>query len=101
MILIYVHKSWLGTIGKVADLLAVMEPHHEHVSMLAASAEVNFPFVEAKLVRRDAFAGKWLLPSSIPVNLVSGIFDMTRAEAEKFGFQPPDEVAETSPPKDL
>jgi hypothetical protein len=32
--------------------------------------------------------------------LVSGIFDMTRAEAEKFGFQPPDEVAETSPPKD-
>jgi hypothetical protein len=88
MLVIYVHKSWLDQIGKVADLIVIQESSNEYVSILAASARVEFPFVEAKLVRRDVLAGQWLLPSSVPVQLVSGLFDLTREEAKNFGFHP-------------
>ncbi len=89
MILIYVDKSWLESIGKVADLLAIEEASHHYISMMADSADVKSSFVEAKLLRRDAVAGEWFLPSSVPLAVVSGMFYLTRAETEKFGFRLP------------
>ena len=88
MVAIYVQRTWLKTIGDVAGLLLVVEHEGDYVSFLAGKIEVNYPFVEAKIARRqiedthDVF-----LPAKIPVGVISGIFDLTRKEAaSKYGF---------------
>ena len=87
MVAIYMQRTWLKTIGDVAALLMVLEHEGEYVSFLAGKIEVNYPFIEAKVARKkfdeneDVF-----LPAKIPVGVISGIFDLTRKEASKYGF---------------
>src|SRR6266481_2361953 len=54
MVAIYVQRTWLKTIGDVADLLLVTEHEGEYVSFLAGKIEINFPFVEAKVARKES-----------------------------------------------
>ena len=51
MFAIYVQRSWLNTVGDIAGLILVREQAGDCVSLLAGSATVNFPFVEAKLAK--------------------------------------------------
>lgn len=53
MVAIYVQRTWLKTISDVANLLLVVEDEGEYVSFLAGKVEVNFPFVEAKVARKE------------------------------------------------
>lgn len=87
MIVIFVQKSWVDTIGDVADLLLFRGEQNGYVSILAGKAVAGYPFVEAQLARKDITEhGKVFIPSNIPSNLVSGIFDLTETETSKFGF---------------
>jgi len=84
---IYVQRSWLKTIGSVAELLLTVEHEGEYISFLAGKIEINFPFVECKVARKEVNeTHDVFLPAKIPVNVVSGIFDLTRKEASKYGF---------------
>jgi hypothetical protein len=92
MVAIYVQRDWLKTIGETAKLLFVMEHEGEYIALLAGKVEMDYPFVDAQVVRSkrteydDAF-----LTALIPSHLVSGIFDLTVAEAKQYGFTPPKE----------
>jgi hypothetical protein len=87
MVAIYVQRTWLKTIGDVADLLLTVEHEGEYVSFLAGKIEVNYPFVEAKVARKEVTeTHDVFLPAKIPVGVISGIFDLTRKEASKYGF---------------
>ncbi len=87
MVAIYVHRDWLKTIGDVADLLLTIEHEGDYVSFLAVKIEVNYPFVEAKVARKEILeTHDVFLPAKIPVAAVTGIFDLTRKEASKYGF---------------
>ena len=89
MFAIYVRKSWLRTIGEIADRIIVREESAEYVSLLAADAITNFPFAETKLARKQATdKGDSFLGSQIPASEISGIFNLTAAEVTKFGFHP-------------
>jgi hypothetical protein len=91
MIVIFVQKSWLGTIGDVAELLLIEQHPNDYISVLAGPTVVNFPFVEAELARKTVTEqGEIFLPAKIPVGMVSGIFDLTQGETKKFGFHPPE-----------
>ena len=87
MVAIYVQKTWLKTIGDVAELLLVRDHEGAYVSFLAGKIEVNYPFIEAKVARKK-FDGNEdvFMPAKIPVGVISGIFDLTRKEASKYGF---------------
>jgi hypothetical protein len=90
MIVIYVKKEWLETIGEAADLLLIRAEQNNYVSILAWGVVRGFPFVEARLASKSAMeSGEYLVPSSIPTHLVSGIFDLTAGEAERLGFHQP------------
>jgi hypothetical protein len=92
MVAIYVPKSWLKTIGDVADLIVFWE-EGETVSLLADGASANQAFVDAQLARRRAAEnGSAFLPAQIPITTVFGIFDLTEQEQRKYGFQNPGEV---------
>jgi hypothetical protein len=81
MVAIYVQRTWLKTIGDVADLLLTVEHDGEHISFLAAKIEVNFPFLEAEIAKKEVTGTHDVfLPALIPVNVVSGIFDLTKKE---------------------
>ncbi len=87
MVAIYVQKSWLKTIGKVAKLLLTQDEDGDYISFLAGKVEVNFPFVEAKVARTEGEeTDNVFLPLKIPVAVISGIFDLTRKEVSKYGF---------------
>jgi hypothetical protein len=89
MIVIYIKKSWLDTIGDTAKLLRVREESNDHVSILAANKrmDANFPFVEAYLAREEVTEnGEVFILSRIPVGVVTGIFDLTKKETSKYGF---------------
>lgn len=89
MFAIYVQRSWLNTIGDIANIIAVYEQTGDCVSVLAGSAAVNYPFVEAKLARKQPTEkGDAFLPAQIPVAVVSGIFNLTSGEVSKYGFHP-------------
>jgi hypothetical protein len=89
MISIYVPKSWLKTIGDVADLIVFRE-EGDTVSLLADGASANQAFVDAQLARRRAADnGSAFLPAQIPIASVFGIFDLTEQEQTKYGFQNP------------
>ena len=89
MIAIYVTKSWLKTVGEIADRIVVRHEPGEYVSLLAADAIVNFPFVETKLARKEATdKGDSFLGAQIPVSEISGIFNLTAKEAAACGFHP-------------
>ena len=93
MIVIFVQKSWVDTIGDVADLLLIRGEQNGYVSVLAGKAVAGYPFVEAQLARKEVTeSGKVFIPSSIPTNLVSGIFDVTEIETSKFGFHQPNKA---------
>ena len=89
MVLIYVHVSWLEIIGvEVAELLALTkQTSKDHVGILATSAEIKFPYVEAKLLLKEKQGRERFMNSSIPTTLVSAIFDVPQTEAKKLGFQ--------------
>jgi hypothetical protein len=90
MVVIYVRKDWLSTIGDTADLLLVRGTANDYVSFLAdPTVRVDHPFVEAKIARKDVSQGEYFVPSKIPVGLVSGIFDLTMKETSKYGFHGP------------
>ena len=90
MFAIYVRRAWLHTVGEIADRLIVRAEPGEYVSLLAADAITNFPFVEAKLARKELTQkGDAFLSAQIPAAEVSGIFNLTAAEAGKYGFHPP------------
>jgi hypothetical protein len=92
MIVIYVQKSWLDTIGDTADLLLTLAEKNDCVSILAMEQKLDSDstFVHARLTRKDAGEGDaWFIPSSIPTRLVEGIFNMTRKETKRFGFSGP------------
>ena len=90
MKVIYIEKKWLEMIGDVKDILLIRSEDGDYISVLAQEKkmEINFPFVEANLIRKlDTDDDEYLLPAKIPVSLISGIFDLTRTEAEnKYGF---------------
>jgi hypothetical protein len=91
MVAIYVPKSWLKTIGEVADLIVFRE-EGDTVSLLAAGAAANPPFVDAQLARRrPSENGSAFLPAQIPITSVFGIFDLTEQEQSKYGFQNPNQ----------
>ncbi|MGA8223035.1 MAG: hypothetical protein WB780_15410 [Candidatus Acidiferrales bacterium] len=91
MVVIYIQKSWLGTIGEVADLLLTQEHPNDYISVLAGPTVVSFPFVDAELARKVATEkGEYFVPARIPATLISGIFDLTQGETKKFGFHPPE-----------
>lgn len=90
MIAIYVTKSWVKTAGEIAQRIIIREQPGEYVSLLAADAIVNFPFVETKLARKEATdKGDSFLGAQIPVSEISGIFNLTAKEAAAYGFHPP------------
>ena len=90
MKVIYIEKKWLDMIGDIKDILLIRSEDGDYISVLAQEKkmEINFPFVEANLIRKlDTDDDEYLLPAKIPVSLISGIFDLTRTEAEnKYGF---------------
>jgi len=89
---IYVQRAWLKTIGDVADLLQTREEVGDYVSFLAGKIEVNYPFVQADIARKEVTETSEVFVSAlIPVNVVHGIFDLTRKEVRKYGFHPPEE----------
>jgi hypothetical protein len=91
MFAIYVQRTWLNTIGDVAGLVTIWEQTGDCVSVLAASAAINYPFVEAKLARKQSTEkGDAFLPAQIPIAVVSGIFNLTSGEVSKYGFHPPE-----------
>jgi len=90
MFAIYVRRAWLHTIGEIGDRIIVREEPGEYVALLAADAITNFPFVEAKLARKELTQkGDGFLSAQIPVAEISGIFNLTAIEAGKYGFHPP------------
>lgn len=90
MIAIYVRKSWLKTIGEIADRIIVREEPGEYASVLASDAITDFPFVETKLARKEVTdKGDAFLSAQIPVSEISGIFSLTNLEASKYGFHAP------------
>jgi hypothetical protein len=87
MIVIFVQKSWIETIGDVADLILIRDKQKGYVSLLAGKYDVNPPFINAHLARKDvADDDECFIPAVIPANCVSGIFDLTRKETTKYGF---------------
>ena len=87
MVAIYVQRNWLKTIGDVAHLLLTVEHEGDYVSFLAGNIEINPPFMEAKIARKEyKETDQVFLPAKIPVGVISGIFDLTRKEASKYGF---------------
>ncbi len=87
MVAIYVQKSWLKTIGRVANLLLTQDEDGDYISFLAGKVEINFPFVETKVARKEGEdTDNIFLPLKIPVGVISGIFDLTRKEVSKYGF---------------
>ncbi len=92
VVVIYVQKSWLDTIGDTADLLLTLAEKNDCVSLLAAEEKLDSDstFVHARLARKDeGEGGAWFIPSSIPTRLVSGMFNMTKKETRRFGFSGP------------
>jgi hypothetical protein len=88
MVVIYIEKKWLNTIGDIKDLLLIRSEEENYISVLAAEKKltVGFSFVEADLIRKEEDEEP-LLPAKIPSSLVSGIFDLTKEETQsKFGF---------------
>jgi len=87
MVAIFVQRTWLKTIGDVASLFLTVEHEGEYVSFLAGKIEVNYPFVEAQIARKEVSESSGVfLPAKIPVAVISGIFDLTRNEESKYGF---------------
>jgi hypothetical protein len=87
MNVIFVQKSWLETIGDVANCLLIREEQNNCISLLAGKYDLNPPFVDAHLARKDIGEdGECFIPAMIPMNFVSGIFDMTKKETSKYGF---------------
>lgn len=91
MNVVFVHKTWLDAIGDVGKLLYVrtIPEQGEYVSLFAGPATVNFPFIEVELITKPETEGKISIPAKIPVGQVAGVFDLTEAEARKYGFVPP------------
>jgi hypothetical protein len=88
MVEIYVQRTWLKTIGDVADLFLTIDHEGEYVSFLGGKVEVNYPFVEAQFARRDVTeTDEVFLPAKIPAAVISGIFDLTEGGESKYGFQ--------------
>jgi len=88
MNVIYIDKKWLDTIGDIKDLLLIRSEDGDFISVLATEKNLNitFPFVETNLIRKLE-EEEYLLPAKIPVSFISGIFDLTKREAEsKYGF---------------
>jgi hypothetical protein len=91
MLAIYVQKSWLSSIGDIAQLVVLREEADDVVSLVAGPVRVNFPFVEAELARREVTEkGDVFISAKIPTAVITGIFDLTVGEAKKLGFHPPD-----------
>jgi hypothetical protein len=90
MNVIYIEKKWLDMIGDIKDILLIGSEDGDYISVLAMEKrlEITFPFVEANLIRKlDTDDEEYFLPAKIPVLHISGIFDLTRREAEnKYGF---------------
>ncbi len=82
MIVIYVQKSWLAEIGDSAGHFFVEVQENDCVKLLAASTEIDHPFLVAQLARTNVTSRNetFLLTAHIPLNLVRGIFDLTEAE---------------------
>ena len=90
MIGIYIQKSWLDTIGDMKDVFFFREKANNHIMVIAGKVQVNYPFLEAKLARKQATdSGEVFLAARIPTGLVSGTFDLTEGETSEYGFVPP------------
>jgi hypothetical protein len=92
MIVIYVKEEWLDTIGETADLLLVVKGKNGYVSLLAEPKKLatDSPFVYAHLARKLGHDDdKPYVLAMIPVGVISGMFDLTKKEANKLGFETP------------
>ncbi|PYU50437.1 MAG: hypothetical protein DMG48_14085 [Acidobacteria bacterium] len=88
MIVIYIQKNWLDTIGDVKNMILVRSEDENYISVLAMEKKLTagYPFVEANLIRKMD-DDEPFLPAKIPFSLISGIFDLTKKETEsRFGF---------------
>jgi len=91
MVVIYIQKSWLDTIGDIKDMILVRSEDENYISVLASEKKLTavYPFVEANLIRKMEY-DEPVLSAKIPFSLVSGIFDLTKKETQsKFGFVTP------------
>ena len=91
MTVIFIHKSWLSTIGKgVVDLFFSFDLSNDHISVVAESAEAAYPFLETKLLRKKpGKSGELFIRARIPIHLVSGTFDISEEETTReYGFVP-------------
>ncbi len=91
MVVIYIQKNWLDTIGDIKDMILVRSEDENYISVLAMEKKltVGYPFVEANLIRKMD-DDEPFVPAKIPFSLVSGIFDLTKKEMQsKFGFVTP------------
>jgi len=86
MVVIFVQKAWLETIGDMAGELIIRSETANAIALFAGRVKINYPFVEAELVRKGE--GKAFIPSHIPSAVITEMFDMTESEAESFGFHP-------------
>ena len=91
MIAVYVRASWLEEIGDMQQsLVRESGPARDVVSLLAGEAHVSYPFIDAKIVRRQASDREGVfLTVRIPVDAVRGIIDLTEAEEKSYGFMGP------------
>jgi hypothetical protein len=92
VIAVYVQRSWLQELGEIGESLvswreATMPDHL--MLLLAAEVHINFPFVEAKLVRLEKSDSGHFVSANIPADAVRGFFDLTRAQEKKYGFTRP------------
>jgi len=88
VIVIYIQKNWLDTIGDVKNMILVRSEDENYISVLAMEKKLTagYPFVEANLIRKMD-DDEPFLPAKIPFSLISGIFDLTKKETEsRFGF---------------
>ena len=93
MIAVYVRSSWLEEIGDMQkSLVRESGPARDVVSLLAGEVHVSYPFIDAKIVRRqvsDRDRDRVFLTVQIPVDAVRGIIDLTEAEEKNYGFMGP------------
>ncbi len=88
MVVIYIQKNWLDTIGDIKDMILVRSEDENYISVLASEKKLTagYPFVEANLIRKMEY-DEPVLAAKIPFSLISGIFDLTKKETQsKFGF---------------
>ena len=66
----------------------VRDEGKSYVSLLSGGVEVNGPFVEAKLARKNIESGAMFVPAMMPASVTLGIFNLTTSEAKQLGFRP-------------